>query len=1289
MARRFRSITALFLALALLVTVLPAKVSLAATDLTDEEALAMLMDYRIVRGDTNGNVNVTDRLTRAQAAALFVRSVGMETLVPILQDVVPFADAKGHWAAGEIAAAERLGLMKGDPSGNFRPEAEITYVEILTVLLRMVEKEPLGQWDPDRIVEVARSLDIVPSGVNPRSVAVRGRIFWALAATLSEVEVAGGQTLLQKHYDQDPPTLRLDKTSIVTQDEKVAITGTTVGAAKVLVDGKPARLDRETGHFTGEASVQTGTTTVKVEALDWGRNRSSATVTVERKGTISRLKITGPSTLLVRSNNKLTIEATDNRGNEVALDGVEVELTGDLATFNVDTQILKVGNETGRGTLTLRSGSARATYNFEVRGPSEEAAKLEFAAINNDKPPALGQEVTVTVRVVDENGRVSTDDYGRTVTLTAEGLSGFKISPSQAQTEKGIATFTVEASKLGTARLVANASGMDSISKEIQILTDTRVILTATTTALKPDGTTKTTIRATLQDRTGRTISNTTNYDMQIHLSASGTDGELIDDRITIPRGKSTSSGSDGEYMVGIAPGTVVIKGEFTSPHESSISTLNLPVDDPLPGAKFALSASPSSTSPNGTVTLTLKVQDSGGRQVSTGSYAFQLKVTTSNDDPMVDGLPEGVTLTFEDSEFTPVDDGRSTSDSDNNPYSVVGRTHKGAATFTLEYNRSGVVKVVPVLRPASYEAYHPDSGTGPASASSDLYGPALEVTFAGKPAAILLTANSDLGSDQKGAAVNGSEQIKVFAKVVDSSGAVVPNYSSAITLTRQSGGDQVSSISGMTRRTAVDGVAEFTVQTTSKEGFDLYKATSGSYTSNELTVAVHKTKPEAPQIVAVRGIKEGDLSPVTGYVAPDADYMDIQLLSQESPVSGEPTHWVKAKVYRKGESRDFYTSDAIDLAAAVPIIRIPKSSLKVGDYQFEVVVNNGAGDSPRSPALDDTSRAMNAVYTTSYTISSGTYDAGNRKLTLSGRFISSGTVDPSKIKIVKGTDEVTLDDAEVTTLSSSTLALTLGDSAEAIDPDVFFGSVSVKASTGWFTTKDDSQIAQPQTATITPMAMVASASVDPSRKYLYLYGDGLRQGTIKPEFFTVTGPDGSVKLTASDKVTSITDNQVVVTLSTASLNAIMELNGPLHITAEVGWLNKGSSSNPLRAGAIAGTDHPVALYARITSAGYNANTNTLTVKGTFMEDATLDPTKLTFKRSASGTEWSPGNSNTVQVTSDSEVQVVFSDADATAFESQFLNKTTYLNTLEGWLVDSKDREAVLNAPNSAVFTPK
>lgn len=152
----------------------------AARSLTEAEAVSILQGYGIVKGDPSGALMLDQQLTRAQAAAVFVRSRGAQNLASMLADQVPFTDMDGHWAAGEVSLAYRLGLVKGDGDGRFRPDSPISYVEVLTVLLRMVEQEPAGPWNPMLILEAASKAGISPTGVDLMTPAVRGKIFWSL-----------------------------------------------------------------------------------------------------------------------------------------------------------------------------------------------------------------------------------------------------------------------------------------------------------------------------------------------------------------------------------------------------------------------------------------------------------------------------------------------------------------------------------------------------------------------------------------------------------------------------------------------------------------------------------------------------------------------------------------------------------------------------------------------------------------------------------------------------------------------------------------------------------------------------------------------------------------------------------------------------------------------------------------------------------------------------------------------------------------------------------------------------
>lgn len=1295
MLRGFRRLASFLVVLVMIVTLLPQVPASAADDpLPEDEAVAILQEYGIVKGDPTGDLKLADRLTRAEAATVFVRSMNATDLAALLEDVVPFTDARGHWAAGAIAMVDRLGLMKGDGNGLFRPDDQITYVEIYTVLLRMVEQEPPGPWNPATIESKAKSLSITPPGANRSDVAIRRQVFVALATALSEVPVNGASTLLRKHLDQTPPTLVMSQTSLTTKDSRVTITGSAKGAVRVLVDGKPAQLDRKTGQFTASVSIDTGETIILVEALDAAKNKATKSISVVRQADISRLSVEGPDKIALGSTQKLEIKALDSRGNEVPLEGLTAEVTDDVAKFDLKTHRL-TATGIGRGTLTLSAGRARDTFRFEVQGPSDKAASLEMLEINKGHALALDKETQVFVRVLDENGRVVTDDNFRPISLKVTGLSGVSLTVGNAMTERGVATFTVKGVREGEATFTASSSKLESVSQEVQFLRSPRIVLSTTAKEMKPDGTSEAVIRATLTNDEGKSVNNTSNADILIELTETGTDGDLTQAFLSIPRGRSTASES-ATYQAGIAPGTAKISGKVVSNHDYPVQTLNLPVTDSLAGVKWDISYSPSRPEPGEEVRVTLRVLDSRNRVVTTGSYAFQIKLTTSNDDPVVNGIPDGVTFGFEDSAYYPVDDGHSDSNSANDPYAVVGRTDRGTAVMTLTYNRSGAVEITPVGVDASYDAHHPSLGLGPASGSKGLYAPTTDVSFAGTAAGLMLTVDSDLGKDQPAGAVDRATRMTIRVKVVDDQGAVVPGYREYVTLTRTNDGQHVTSLQSASRQRTDDGIATFTIQASNTPGFDRYTASVGGLTDASVTVAVRTSELSAPEIIAIRGVREGGLSPVTGYVGPDADYMDIQLARQESVDPAEPTNWAIVKVYRQRESRPFFTSQAIDLNGVLPVVRIPRSALKPGLDYYEVTVDNGAGDSPRSPSVDTASQAMVADYRSTYQLTSASFDAEEGKLVLSSRGLSSrGTLMLDKFSVVKGDNVLSLDHPDVTyTISSSRVTLMLGDLAEELSPDVFYGNdVYVEAETGWFTSEDEFLIAEayPEIP-LEPMAVIHSGAIDQANKRLYLYGEGFRQGTIDYSLIGIGSDDGEPVFlrkgssSSYDRVASLTDSQIILNLSTTTWEKLSELAGSsLYVTAKTGWLYEGSSRSGYKVGAITGTDHPVYTRVTLSSATYDSATGTLTLRGSGLNGVTIDPEKLIFKRTTTSAAWTPVKTGPVTSDSDSEVRIVLDPDDAEDFLSLFEGRNVFINTANGWMTDADGRE-VLPLPDYSIL---
>lgn len=68
-------------------------------------------------------------------------------------DVHSFSDIEGHWGEDHIVRAALMGLFEGYPDGTFRPNAEVTRAQFVTVLWRMASK-PLPA-EPASFTDVA------------------------------------------------------------------------------------------------------------------------------------------------------------------------------------------------------------------------------------------------------------------------------------------------------------------------------------------------------------------------------------------------------------------------------------------------------------------------------------------------------------------------------------------------------------------------------------------------------------------------------------------------------------------------------------------------------------------------------------------------------------------------------------------------------------------------------------------------------------------------------------------------------------------------------------------------------------------------------------------------------------------------------------------------------------------------------------------------------------------------------------------------------------------------------
>ena len=132
MKNRLLSIT---LALVLLVSLsIPA---FAASD--DTQMLSVLSITGVMRGDENGNLNLTTAVTRAEFSKMAVAVSAYRDLGKSTSGISPFFDVPGsHWASGYITVSRDKGWITGYLDGSFKPGSTVTLAEAVSVCLRVL-----------------------------------------------------------------------------------------------------------------------------------------------------------------------------------------------------------------------------------------------------------------------------------------------------------------------------------------------------------------------------------------------------------------------------------------------------------------------------------------------------------------------------------------------------------------------------------------------------------------------------------------------------------------------------------------------------------------------------------------------------------------------------------------------------------------------------------------------------------------------------------------------------------------------------------------------------------------------------------------------------------------------------------------------------------------------------------------------------------------------------------------------------------------------------------------------
>ena len=106
-----------------------------------EDTREVLEHKAYMFGYTDGTVRPNGNITRAEAAALVTRLLGIESIGAATRPM--FTDTPSAWYNKAINAAVQRGIMKGYPDGRFRPNAPITRAEF-TQMIAQIDNKPYG-----------------------------------------------------------------------------------------------------------------------------------------------------------------------------------------------------------------------------------------------------------------------------------------------------------------------------------------------------------------------------------------------------------------------------------------------------------------------------------------------------------------------------------------------------------------------------------------------------------------------------------------------------------------------------------------------------------------------------------------------------------------------------------------------------------------------------------------------------------------------------------------------------------------------------------------------------------------------------------------------------------------------------------------------------------------------------------------------------------------------------------------------------------------------------------------
>jgi len=125
-----------------------------------EAAVSQLVTLGVIAGYEDGTFKPDQSITRAEFAKIACYVVGVKDAADLSKGATKFKDVPAtHWASGFVNIASEKGLLKGYPDATFKPEANVTYAEAITILVRALGMAPVvegkGTWPANYLAKAS------------------------------------------------------------------------------------------------------------------------------------------------------------------------------------------------------------------------------------------------------------------------------------------------------------------------------------------------------------------------------------------------------------------------------------------------------------------------------------------------------------------------------------------------------------------------------------------------------------------------------------------------------------------------------------------------------------------------------------------------------------------------------------------------------------------------------------------------------------------------------------------------------------------------------------------------------------------------------------------------------------------------------------------------------------------------------------------------------------------------------------------------------------------------------